>query len=179
MTDRCTQCGLPIESGVPKCKTLFDEILALQFTHALYFGVHRLFVDAYCLQHPDHGCVSFKSFAAHLAHLCWSLERGGSRAVPNEQIRRWVERHPHLAKPPLPREHGALTIAHVARSPSADAHHRAVEEWARAVWAAYQPLHSLARTWVDLACGAGPQGIAVARSASHPERRAVANDEGV
>jgi hypothetical protein len=34
-----------------------DEVLALHFGNAAYFGVHRLFVDTYCLQHPDRYCV--------------------------------------------------------------------------------------------------------------------------
>ena len=80
--ERCDGCGLEIAGGAAGCQSLMDEMLALHFGDARYFGVHRLFVDAYSMQHPDRYCVSFKSLAAHLAHLCWSLERGGSDAVP-------------------------------------------------------------------------------------------------
>jgi hypothetical protein len=104
----CSDCGLPQSDGVPACRALFDEVLAQHFENPAYFGVHRLFVDVYCLQHPDRGCISFKSFAAHAAHLCWSVERGGSRAVPSEPIRHWVERHPQLEKPALPRGRGTM-----------------------------------------------------------------------
>ncbi len=116
-----------------------------------YFGVHRLFVDIYCLQHPDQGCVSFKSLAAHLAHLCWSLEFKGNRAVPSEAIRRWVERHPHLEKPALPEHRGRMTVADVAKAENPAAHHQAVEQWARSTWDAYADLQSTARHWVTLA----------------------------
>src|SRR5262245_2856337 len=128
---RCADCGLPVQDGVPECARLFDEVLAQHFTSAAHFGVHRLFVDAYCLQHPDRGCISFKSFAAHSAHLCWSLERGGSRAIGSERIRRWVERHPDLSKPPLPDSRGTITIAEVVRAATPPEHHQAVERWAQ------------------------------------------------
>jgi hypothetical protein len=151
---RCTGCGLVIEGGREGCRAIFDEVIALHFSNASYFGVHRLFVDTYCMQHTEEYCVSFKSLAAHLAHLCWSLEYGGGRAVPNEMIRRWVERHPHLEKPALPDERGALTVADVARAVTPAEHQQAVDAWARTTWDAYAPLHSTARHWVDLALSA-------------------------
>src|SRR5262245_4109853 len=124
-----------------------DELSARHFTDATYFGVHRLFVDVYALQHPDRYCASFKSLAAHLAHVCWSLEHGGTRALPSEPIRTWVERHPHLRKPPLPNARGSLTVADVRAATPAQ-HQADVDRWARATWAAYADLHDLARAWV-------------------------------
>jgi hypothetical protein len=147
---RCESCGLPESGGRQACAVLFDEVLAQHFENPAYFGVHRLFVDTYCMQHPERGCVSFKSFAAHATHLCWSVERGGSRALPSEQIRRWVERHPRLVKPSLPHQRGTTTIADVAGlAPSA--HHEAVWRWAQDVWSAYATLHPIIREWVDMA----------------------------
>lgn len=133
-----------------------DEVLALHFGGgAAYFGVHRLFVDVYALQHPERYCVSFKSLAAHLAHLCWTLEQGGSKAVPSEAIRRWVERHPDLAKPGLPASRGAMTVGDVAKAADPAGHARAVEEWARSTWEAYTALHGTAREWVRAALDEG------------------------
>jgi hypothetical protein len=151
---------------------MMDELLARHFSDATYFGVHRLFVDTYCLQHPDRYCASFKSLAAHLSHLCWSLERGGSRAIPSEALRRWVERHPGLPKPELPAFRGALTISHVAKAPDAAAHGLAVNEWARDTWDAYSALHTTARQWVELALGDGnrPGKRSTARF-ERPERK--------
>jgi hypothetical protein len=125
----CAGCGLVVAGGAEACQATMDEILALHFGNAVYFGVHRLFVDAYAVQHPERYCVSFKSLAAHLTHLCWSLEQGGSKAVPSEAIRRWVERHPHLEKPLLPDFRGELTIA-------------------RSAWEAHAGLHAVVRGWV-------------------------------
>jgi hypothetical protein len=135
-SSQCGGCGLVVSGGTAGCQAIMDELLALHFSDVRYFGVHRLFVDTYCLQHPDRYCVSFKSLAAHLAHLCWSIEHSGSAAVPSEAIRRWVEHHPHLDKPDLPARRGVLTIADVAAASDPAAHHRAVQDGARATGAA-------------------------------------------
>ena len=137
-----------IQGGTEVCQALMDEQTALHFTDVTYFAIHRLFIDAYCLQHPDRYCVSFPSLAAHLAHLCWSLEHGGSRAVPSEPIRLWVERHPDLEKPALPSRRGAVTVGDVAAAASAAAHRLAVDMWAKSVWDAYGALQPMAREWV-------------------------------
>ena len=149
--DKCGGCGLTVQGGTAGCQSLMDECLALHFTQPAYFGIHRLFVDAYCLQHPERYCVSFKSLAAHLGHLCWTLEHGGSRAVPSEPIRKWVERHPHLEKPLIPAFRGAVTIGRVHRAPTPADHHEAVQAWARSTWDAYAELHATAHGWVAAA----------------------------
>jgi hypothetical protein len=151
--DKCGGCGLTVQRGAVGCQLLMDECLALHFTQPAYFGVHRLFVDAYCLQHPDRYCVSFKSLAAHLGHLCWTLEHGGSRAMPSEAIRKWLERHPHLEKPLMPAFRGAVTIDLVHRAATPADHHEAVQVWARSTWDAYADLHPTARSWVAAALG--------------------------
>jgi len=149
--DRCEGCGLTVAGGVAGCQAIMDRLLALHFGDVAYFGSHRLFVDAYSLQHPDRYCVSFKSLAAHAMHLCWSLEHGGSRAIPSAAIRRWLERHPGLHKPELPAFRGPLTIAEVAATGAPAEHHHAVERWARATWEAHRSLHPEVRRWVELA----------------------------
>jgi hypothetical protein len=149
--DRCAGCGLVVNGGTDACQGLFERLIARDFSDATYFTHHRLLVDTYCLQHPERYCVSFKSLAAHLMGVCWSLDHGGTRAVPHEPIRRWVERHPQLAKPPLPRARGVLTVADVAGAATPAEHSRRVDRWARATWAAYAPLHDETRRWVDAA----------------------------
>jgi hypothetical protein len=147
----CAGCGLVLPGGTDGCRELFDEETALHFTDVQYFAIHRLFVDTYMLQHPDTGCISFKSLSAHLAHLCWSLEHGGSRAVPSEAIRRWIERNPDLPRPGVPEKRGVITIAHVLAAANAQAHRMAVDLWAKSVWEAYGALQPLAREWVKQA----------------------------
>ena len=148
----CSGCGIVINGGTEGCQALFEEQTGLHVSDVTYFAIHRLFVDAYSLQHDPY-IASFKSFAAHLAHLCWSLEHGGSRAVPSEPIRAWVERNPTLEKPPLPVRRGVVTIADVAAAANASAHRMAVDLWAKSVWDAYAALQPLAREWVGAALG--------------------------
>jgi hypothetical protein len=48
----CSGCGLEVPNGSTGCQSIMDELLALHFGNPVYFSVHRLFVDTYCLQHP-------------------------------------------------------------------------------------------------------------------------------
>jgi len=73
LSGKCPECGAPVGGG-EKCRKLFDEVLAREFSNLLYFGVHRTTVDCYALQHPEGYCASFKSFAAHLTGLCCAVE---------------------------------------------------------------------------------------------------------
>src|SRR5207249_6539748 len=97
-------------------------------------------------------CASPKSLAAHLMGLCWLIERGGSRAVGSEPLRRFLGTIA-LEKPALPRARGALTVADVRGAADPDAHYRAVDAWARSTWDAYAALHSIARPWIAQALG--------------------------
>lgn len=151
----CGGCGLVVAGGTAGCQSIMDGLTARGFSDLSYGRVHRLFVDTYCLQHPDGYCLSFKSFAAHLMGVCWSLEHGGSPRVVSEALRKWVERHSHLEKPAVPGGRGALTIEDVARAPDPAAHVRAVDDWARSTWSAYSPLHAAVRQWVKAALDGG------------------------
>jgi hypothetical protein len=127
---------------------MFHRLLARDFSDPTYFRVHRMLVDTYALQHPDRYCRSAKSFAAHLAGLAGLLEDGGSRAVGDERLRRWLDGPARLDRPTPPDDRGALTIADVACASGPAEHAAAVERWARSTWAAYAPLHHLARRWL-------------------------------
>jgi hypothetical protein len=79
-----------VTAGVPDGQTLFELVLA------------------------DH----FERPAVHFAmHLCWSLERGGSRALSSEHLRRWVEHHPDWQNPTV--RHWVVDLA-FANEPSGD-----------------------------------------------------------
>ena len=155
--ERCAGCGLAIEGGERGCQRVMDELLARDFADPLYFRVHRLMVDTYSLQHPDRYCASAKSLAAHLAGLCSIVERGASRAVGAEALRRWLDGPgPRgLEKPAIPAARGPLTIADVRGAPDPVAYAAAVDRWARATWEAYAPLHAVAREWARAALARG------------------------
>lgn len=151
----CDGCGLRVDGGAVGCQAFFDELIARDFSHALYFRVHRLVVDVYSLQHPARYCKSAKSLAAHLCGLYSILEAGASGAVGDEALRRWLDGKVDLEKPELPSFRGELTIDSVRAAPDPESYADAVERWARSTWAAYAPLHPLAREWFERARAGG------------------------
>ena len=149
--ETCPECGLAVEGGAAGCEAIFQEVIARDFSDPLYFRVHRMLVDVYSLQHPARYCASAKSFAAHFTGIACLLEHGGNRATGSEKLRAWLNGGAKIAKPELPAFRGALTIADVRGAADPAAHERAVEAWARSTWAAYAPLHALARGWIGQA----------------------------
>jgi Family of unknown function (DUF5946) len=159
----CSGCGLLAPGGTAGCAAAFHEMVARDFSDALRFRVHRMLVDTYSLQHPDRYCASARSFAAHLTGLCAILESGASRAVGDEQLRRWLDGNVRLQRPDTPRFRGELTIAHVREAVEPEACAAAVEEWALSTWEAYSALQPLARRWIQKAL-AGQRPPLVSRS---------------
>ncbi len=150
-TERCSGCGLAVAGGTAGCQAIMDELLARDFSDAAYFRVHRMLVDTYALQHPDRYCVSAKSAAAHLSGLCMLIERGGSKAVGSESLRRWLNGPARIEKPAFPAHRGTLTIDEARSAATPEAYAQAVERWARSTWAAYAALHARARAWIQQA----------------------------
>ena len=148
---RCGGCGLEIARGTAGCRSVFEELVARDFSDVRYFRVHRLMVDTYALQHPDDYCASAKSMAAHLTGVAWLLDRDVSRATGSAALRRWVEAHPDLERPTPPAFRGALTIADVRVAKEPRAYADAVDRWARSTWEAYAPLHAIAHEWIQAA----------------------------
>jgi len=144
----CDQCGWAEAGGRAGCRERFETFLARDFSDPLFYRVHRMVVDTYCLQHPDDYCASAKSLAAHLAGLCWILEGGASTATGPDRLHRWLSGDRRLDKPALPEQRGALTLGDLPRDGDARAWAEAVRRWADSTWAAYAELHAVARAWV-------------------------------
>jgi hypothetical protein len=145
----CSGCGLNLAGGTEACERIFQQLVGRGFTDAAYSQVHRLMVDTYCLQHPDRYCASAKSLAVHLTGLCWILEHNGSRAVGEQNVRKWLDGPSPIERPAPPSLRGQLTIADVFGSKDAASYLEAVERWAHATWDAYSPLHPHAREWIS------------------------------
>jgi hypothetical protein len=141
----CPGCGHP--GGAEACLGLFEAMIARDYSDPLFFRCHRLFVDAYCLQHPETHCMSAKSLAAHLVGLGQILDEGASEATGTDFLPRWLNGTSTLDKPVLPAERGALTLADLAGIDDPVAWREAVRPWGETVWAAYAALHPLARRW--------------------------------
>jgi hypothetical protein len=149
--EACEGCGLEIEGGTGGCQAAFDQFRAREMTElATSYGSTRLTVDIYCLQHPDRYCVSAKSLAAHLTGASWALERGGDERGLS-LLQRWLNGRVELQKPPIPTFRGEVTIGDLAFVEDATAYLTALDRWARSTWAAYAPLHEVARRWIDQA----------------------------
>jgi hypothetical protein len=148
--DGCPSCGAPGVAGLDGCRALFGTLGAREFSNPDYFRAHRLTVDAYCLQHPDEYMKSSKSAAAHLAGMCWSLERGRSLHLP-PALKRWVDgpRTYVRVPPPAPRRRGGLTVESLVGAVDPDDYERRALEWARSVWQAWSAHWPQARTWVE------------------------------
>lgn len=145
----CPDCGASGVASLDACRYLFAEVGACEFADEAFFRVHRLTVDAYCLQHPDTYMKSSKSAATHLAAICWTMEYGGTRHLP-KALKRWVDgprTYPRVTPPPRLRR-GKLTVRHVLGVEDPDEYARRVEEWARMAWEAWDEHHDQARAWV-------------------------------
>ena len=147
----CDDCGNVVAGGKAGCLTIFEEVIAREFSDYRYGKIHRLTVDAYSLQHPDKYMRSGKSFAAHLTGMCSALEYEDSLAV-NQNVQKWLSVNPKIEKPAqLPARRGDLTITYVHGATDAEEHTRRVQEWARNVWAAWVEHHELARLFIGRA----------------------------
>jgi len=154
----CPACGASL-GGRAGCQAAFDALGARAWEDPRHGAVHRLVVDAYCLQHPDDYCRSAKSYAAHLAGLCCGVEHGGDPRR-HRAIARWLDGHRELARPTPPAARGVTTVAEATAQSDAHAYAAAVRRWAGSVWEAYSAQHALGRHWLDIvgdeAAGSAP-----------------------
>jgi Family of unknown function (DUF5946) len=146
---RCSECGLSVDAGQPRCEELRDILLARDFQQpVLFWQYHRLAIDAYCVQHSSY-VKSAKSLAAHLCGLCIYFDHQNDAAAMRT-LQRWLSTNPQINKPELPAKRGQLTITHVSGIEDSVSYGCAVEQWARSAWDAYENLHVTAREWLKL-----------------------------
>lgn len=145
----CPFCGAPGMSSYAACRARFDDIVGKEFADPDYFMAHRLTVDAYSLQHPEHFMVSAKSAAAHLMAMCWSMEFGPELHLPRP-VKDYLDgnRAFEVIVPPPPCQRGTVTVAHVAAAPDAVSHLERARTWALSAWGAWSSSHDQARAWV-------------------------------
>jgi hypothetical protein len=159
----CSGCGasVPAEGVLPRrdyvgaapgCWLLYTELLAREYSNALYASVHELTVDTYMVQHPGvQERRASQSVAVHLVGLCLLLERGRSIAELPYLRKRLVEpkqEFPWLTPPPLV---GELTVVDVLKAKDAQEHRTLVDRWARSAWQAWSQHHEQVHAWADYA----------------------------
>ena len=111
-------------------------------------GFHQLTEDAYAAQHAGPGVpaigIAFALIGLHLA-----LDEGwsgtGIRAA-HQYLAAHHNEWPHFATPSEP---AALTVAHVAGSPTPAEHASRVQSWAASVWESWSTEHQAVREWAN------------------------------
>lgn len=148
--ERCPECGASVMGGQDGCQALFHQIGFQASNNLRFAAVHRLAVDAYCMQHPEPYCHSAKSYAAHLTGLCCGIEHNGHPVV-YAAIQKWLNGKVEIEKPEVLSHRGKMTLADVLAMHDSDEQLRRIDDWANSVWEAYATQHDLARTWIKLA----------------------------
>lgn len=168
---RCFGCGvsfpkgegIPNRYGVasPECWQTFNELLAHERTLWGYPDIHRLVVDAYAVQHPQHAALqkqlgvskrfqdaSVQSVAMHLIALHFALVQ----RKPLQEISGLMGRI--LSKgasfPPLlpPKEPYLITVADAPRDESLQAYTEFAWQWAEGAWEAWSHSHGQVKMWI-------------------------------
>ena len=158
-TCRCFSCGgaFPDMEGPthrymrssPGCWAVYGEILAREYANPAYFGVHRLTVDAYAVQHPGStDRQSIQSVGLHLVRLCLFLEHGLQEAHANRAMLETAGNKQEFTWLEPPASLGTLTAADVAKAVNAGEHRELVRAWAQSTWDAWSGHHDTVRAWL-------------------------------
>jgi hypothetical protein len=135
----CASCGAEIPSG-EKCGDLFHELSAYTITTGDERFIHQHAVDAYAAQHAPENAKPIATAAA-LIGLYLHVKKGW----PGRRVQRAHMELGNRMKEwptfPPPRELAALHVGMVLAVPPGEQRDRAIEEWARAVWASWKAEH--------------------------------------
>lgn len=138
-----------MSGGTEGCRTLYHELLTLEYSHFAYGSFHLFTTDAYVLQHyEDHGP---RSNAFHLLRLCWLLEHGGSPKIgggwpPVEGLKQAYLTFPFLEPP---EDRGEVTVADMSGASGPGEYGERAWRWAESVWEAWERHHGWARQWFE------------------------------
>ena len=128
---------------------MYGEVLAREYSNALYAKNHRLTVDAYAVQHPGQPSrQTIRSVGLHLASLCAVFEHD----IPPHQATAFLQRlarRKDFAWLEPPDSVGEITVVHVHGASGPQEHARRVEEWAQSAWQAWAVHHGTVRGWVE------------------------------
>lgn len=134
----------------PGCWAIYGEVLAREYSNALYAKNHRLTVDAYAVQHPGQPSrQAIRSVCLHLSALCAVHEHWMPPHEATALLQRLADRNDYVWLEP-PASLGDLTVADVHAAATPQEHLRRVEEWASSAWSAWSPHHETVRTWVEV-----------------------------
>jgi len=138
--------------STPGCWASFGRVLAREYEDQRLFGVHRLTVDAYAVQHPGvPSRQSIQSVGVHLLRLCLFLERGLSPEKANHAMLAAAKNKAQYVWLEPPSSLGVHTVADVEAAIGIEAHEAAVRAWASQMWDVWSPYRSKIRVWASAA----------------------------
>ena len=157
----CPQCGvdLPDEDGPthryfgasPACWAAYGQVLEREYADPAFFKNHRMTVDAYALQHPgDRSPQAVQSVNIHLISttLIFKYNAKSERELKAMQtISAASKKDKNLfewLKPPASLGH--VTVLELLPMTRLDDYLKAVEDWARSAWQAWESHHTIAET---------------------------------
>jgi hypothetical protein len=157
--DTCFSCGGEYQhingpvhrymASSPGCWAAYGEVLAREYSHPLYFSIHRLTVDAYAVQHPGStDRQSIQSVGLHLIRLCLFLEYGLTAENANDAMLEAGKYKRTLTWLKPPASMGEITAADVFHATSVDEHKALVHAWAESSWNAWSRHHDTIRSWL-------------------------------
>lgn len=133
----------------PGCWAAYGEVLVREYSDPAYYGVHRLTVDAYAVQHPGQPSPqSIQSVAVHLISLYLVLERNVDMQRATLAMQTAIKpkgRFVWLTPPP---SLGSITVADVHQAKKIEEHLALVRTWVVSAWTAWSPHQATIRRWV-------------------------------
>ncbi len=155
----CPACGFEGDHDGPRhaymspsaaCWARYGEVLEREYSDAGYWRSHRLLTDAYCGQHSvGEDRRARQSLWIHLAALMLHFEDKAADTVIVGFLKKAAKSGHGFARLPMPEASLLVRIDAVYAARDAEAHHRAVAEYARAVLDAWAPHHGAFRGLIE------------------------------
>jgi len=154
----CCACGAMVPdvegpthrymASSPGCWAIYGEVLAREYSNALYAKNHRLTVDAFAVQHPGQPSrQAIRSVCLHLCSLCAVHEHGVPPHQATALLQELADRVDYEWLEP-PSSLGVVTVADVHATSNPEAHLREVEAWAHSAWSAWRAHKDKINAWI-------------------------------
>jgi hypothetical protein len=139
VTELCPSCGARIPPG-GTCRDLFHELSGYTMSTADGRFIHQHAVDAYAAQHAPENPRPIATSAGLIGLYLFVTKGWSGRQVQRAhmELGNRMKEWPALAPP---RELASVNVGAVLAAPPGEPRDRAIEDWARAVWASWKGEH--------------------------------------
>ena len=147
-----------------ECIAAFCDVLGKEQEWAGYPPIHRLFIDAYAVQHPPHREIqeklgidqrlidaSIQSIVIHLIALYLAFEKKLPLQSISKQMAHILDSKVKLEELQLeaPSHLGGLTIVNIQKAANFKEYEKLVEQWALVSWNAWKKHHDTIRKYYE------------------------------